>query len=71
MFQEKLWERKETELTGTWMLFNRAVPKQNHKTILQTKEQELGGQAGGSIPNSGMFQHILPSWFVMRHRVDW
>lgn len=35
MSRVMLWERKETELMRTWMLFNR-----NQQTILQTEEQE-------------------------------
>lgn len=54
MSRVMLWERKETELTWAWMLFNR-----NQQTILQTEEQERGGS-----------RHVLLSWFVRRHRVD-
>lgn len=55
MSQERLWERKQTELTWTWMVFNG-----KEQTILQSQEQELGES-----------QHVLLSWFVGRHRVDW
>lgn len=68
MSQVMLWERKETELTRAWMLFNR-----NQQTILQTEEQELGGsrhsllflvceEAQGGLTDIEQFFSVFCTW---------